>query len=236
MSQIEAAKTAWRRRWEARQRGMAVPAAPIPPTPAPRIQQQPPPRVHVEPLSEGEYDQAKARWRGQHRWREPPPTCSVTLSGDIDDEVVDGIARTIGRDPLAPICLAVTSQGGDPRAAQRLYHCLREHAAPIAIDVTERCASAALLVLMGGDARTAAADAKFALHHVEYAIPRTGRHTASFLRESASHLEGIDEDMVWILALRSRYAEWQIRADMANEVVLTAEKAWLRGLLTEPPR
>lgn len=93
-----------------------------------------------------------------------------------------------------------------------------------------------MLVLAGGDERTASATARFQVHNAEYALPRAGRHTAAVMRAGAAELDEVDEEMVRCLALRcGRYPLHQLRSEMRGEISLDAGQAWLRGLLTQPP-
>jgi ATP-dependent protease ClpP protease subunit len=188
------------------------------------------------PIDETECNRMKARWREQHRWRDPPPVQAYEIAGDIDEAAAALFAAAIGRAPDAPIYLTLTSAGGDPIAAARAYDAMRQHAAPIHIHVPERCSSAAVVVLLGADKRSAAPGARLRLHFVEFAVPRAGRQTAEIMRQGAAQLEEIDEDMAAIIGMRcSRYPDWKLRRDMHDERTLDAAEAWLFGLLTERP-
>jgi ATP-dependent protease ClpP protease subunit len=104
------------------------------------------------------------------------------------------------------------------------------------IHVASRCSSAALLVLAGGDRRTASPIACFQLHNAEYALRRIGRHTAAVLRADAAGLDDVDGEMIEILTIRcGRYPLWQLRAAMTAETILDAHEAWRLGLITESP-
>jgi ATP-dependent protease ClpP protease subunit len=186
-------------------------------------------------VDEGQCDRLKAAWRRRHRWRDPPPVQEYEIAGDIDQATIAQFAAGIDRAPDSPVVLVLTSGGGDPLAAMACYDCLRAHAAPVTIHVPLRCSSAAVLLLLGADSRTASRDAKFLLHTAEYAIARSGRNSAALLRDNAEALDLIDQDMAAIIGLRTRYPHWRLRADMAAETVLDAQSAWLLGLLTRPP-
>jgi ATP-dependent protease ClpP protease subunit len=194
-----------------------------------------PPRLDMA-VDEAQCDRAKAGWRAQHRWRAPPRDICVSLTGDVTDSSVGEIIAAIAPDPPAPVFLTITSPGGDPVAAARLYDTCRAHPATVTIHVPVQCSSAALLCLMGGDVRTASPAAPFMPHTAAYAVPRSGRHTAEALRESAADLAGIDEEMVWIIASRSGYPDWKLRRDMQEERTLGAAEAWRLGLITEGPK
>jgi len=186
-------------------------------------------------VDECECDYAKARWRARHRWRAPPPDICVSLTGDVTDSSVGAIIAAIAQDPEAPVFLTITSRGGCPLAAVRLYDALRAHCAPVTVHVPVRCSSAALLCLVGGDVRQATPSAQFMAHTAAWAVPRTGRHTAEALRQSAAELAETDDEMHMIIGLRSRYAAWKLRRDMQEERTLDATEAWHLGLLTEHP-
>jgi ATP-dependent protease ClpP protease subunit len=232
MNQLQLAKAAWRSRWAARWRG-APPAAHV--VAAPKSLPPPESPIILEIVDEGECDRAKARWREQHRWRDPPPDIRVCINGDIDDGAVDRLIGIIAQDPQAPVLLAITSAGGSPQSACRAYDACRRHPAPITCEVASQCSSAAILVLLGADHRLAQAQARFTLHNCAFEIPRLGRHSAALLRDNAAELDDLDSAMFMIIAVRSRYEHWQLRRDMAAETVLDAQSAWLRGILTQRP-
>jgi ATP-dependent protease ClpP protease subunit len=191
----------------------------------------------LDPVDEALCDRAKAGWRGRHRWMAPPPPICANLAGDVSDVTVGQVVAAIRGQPDAPVLLTITSAGGCPVAAMACYNLLRAHAAPVTIHVPERCSSAAVLLLLGADSRTASRNAKFLLHTAEYVIARVGRNTAALLRDNAQALDVIDQEMAAIIGLRAaRYAHWQLAADLAAETVLDAHQAWLRGLLTESPK
>jgi ATP-dependent protease ClpP protease subunit len=234
MNELEFAKTAWRSRWEARRRVQSWRPARAAAPPAPEIR-----RVDVDcavpVVDEGQCDRLKAAWRARHRWRAPPADICVSLTGDVSDGSVDEIIAAIAQDPAAPIFLTITSRGGCPLAAVRLYDALRAHCAPVTVHVPARCSSAALVCLMGGDVRQATPSAQFMAHTAAWAVPRTGRHTAEALRQSAAELAEIDAEMSMIIGLRSRYPAWQLRRDMQEERTLDAAEAWRLGLINEAP-
>jgi ATP-dependent protease ClpP protease subunit len=247
MTEIDVAKIAWRRRWAARQRrphwgapaaahGAAprAPEGPAPQGPAP-CSSQGQALERAEPVDEAQADRAKARWRAQHCWRTAPADIDASLDGPIDDAAVDRVIGLIGQDPAAPVFLAICSAGGDPHAALRAYDALRARPAPVTCHVSRQCSSAAIMLLLAGDVRRAAPQARFTLHNCAFEIPRLGRHSAALLRDNAAALDEVDAEMAMIIAVRSRYALWQLRADMAEQVTLDAHTAWQRGLLTQPP-
>jgi ATP-dependent protease ClpP protease subunit len=190
----------------------------------------------VTVYAEAEYAAAKSRWRGQHHWREPPPTIHLTLSGEIEDSAINDLILAMRQNDLAPIYLEIDSLGGDPASGLRAYHGLRGHAAPVHVHAVRRCSSAAILPLLGGDVRSAALSTKFLLHTAEFAIARVGRNNAASLRQSAAALDMMDQDMAAIIGLRTRYPYWQLADDMESETILDAYQAHLFGLLTEPPK
>jgi ATP-dependent protease ClpP protease subunit len=181
-------------------------------------------------------DAGKRGWLNYHRWRTPPADARLEIAGHISGGTVEFISRILNRDPLAPIYATIDSPGGDPFEALRCYRALRAHRAPVHAHVASRCSSAAVLVLAAADERTASPIAWLQMHNAEYALPRIGRHTAAVMRDGARDLDQVDEEMAAILALRcSRYPMYQLRNEMRDEVMLDAEQAWLRGLLTQPP-
>jgi ATP-dependent protease ClpP protease subunit len=190
-------------------------------------------------MSDDEYGWSvgKRWWANFHKWQTPPPAeACIEIAGHIGDRVVSNTIAVLERDPLAPIYAVIDSPGGDPFEAMRCYRALRAHKAPVHCHVASRCSSAAILILAGGDRRTSSLIAWFQMHNAEYALPRVGRHTAAVMRDGARDLDEVDEEMVAILALRcGRYPLWQLRNEMREEVMLDAEQAWLRGLLTQAP-
>ncbi len=178
----------------------------------------------------------KRWWNNYHKWRSPPAEASLEISGHIGDRVVNNTIAILDQHPMAPIYASINSPGGCPHEAVRLYRALRGHRAPVHCHVASRCSSAAVVVLAGGDQRTASTVAWFLLHTAEYALPRIGRHTAAVMRHGAEDLDQVDDQMVAILALRcGHYPLWQLRNEMREEVMLDATQALHRGLLTQPP-
>jgi ATP-dependent protease ClpP protease subunit len=173
----------------------------------------------------------KKFWVARHRWAAPPPETWASLCGAVTDAAVDAVIRVSEQAPQAPLNLTVESDGGDPLAAFRLYDRLRAHPAPVTTMTSVRCHSAALLAFLGGDIRLAAHNAQFLVHQVER--NPTGRPTSARLRAEAADLDLFDQQIAQLICLRAgRYRLWRVRQDMAGEVVLGAEDAHLRGIVT----
>ena len=134
-------------------------------------------------------------------------------------------------EPDAPLCLSINSAGGDPVAAFDLYQALRSHQAPVTCLAGDRVHSAALIAYLGGDVRVASAASCFVVHGC--ACDPIGRPSATALRAGAQFLDNVDKDIELVIAVRAgRYSPFQLRLDMAREVMLDAFQAELRGLVS----
>lgn len=185
----------------------------------------------IDQFVDHQNNERKKFWLARHRWAAPPPETWVSLSGAVTDAAVDAVIRAIEQTPDAPVNLTIESDGGNPLAAFRLYDRLRAHPAPVTTMTSVRCHSAALICYLAGDARIASRGAQFLVHQVER--NPIGRPTSARLRAEASDLDLIDQDIAQLICLRAgRYRFWRLRQDMAGEVMLRAQDAWLRGLVT----
>jgi ATP-dependent protease ClpP protease subunit len=187
--------------------------------------------MRYDPLRDQIADQRKKACAARNRWKALPETW-LSLTGDVDAAAVQHIIDRLDRAPDdAPVILQIASPGGNPEEAFRLYARLRDHPGPVTTSTDSRADSAALLVFMAGDQRTAAAGATFLVHGCSR--PPTNRPTASVLRGDAAELEAIDRDIANLVCIRAdRYPLWQLRADMDREATLSAADAQLRGLVT----
>ena len=93
------------------------------------------------------------------------------------------------------------------------------------------CDSSALIAYLAGDTRIAESGATFLLHNVE--CDPTGRPTAAALRSGAHAVDQVDQAIVNLICARCKYYQaWQVRSEMEREVVLAADAAALRGIVT----
>jgi ATP-dependent protease ClpP protease subunit len=174
-------------------------------------------------------DQAKRAWASRHRWTRPAAETWASLVGEIDDRSVNKVIAML--DPDSPLNLTISSRGGNPLAAFKLFSALREHAPGVTCMTDDHCDSAAIIIYMAGDVRIASHNASFLLHDVE--CGPTGRPTAAALRSGAADIAAVDDAIVNLICCRSRrYPAWQLRQELAAETTLGPNAALLRGICT----
>jgi ATP-dependent protease ClpP protease subunit len=177
------------------------------------------------------WNSGKERWKARHRWAAAPPETFLSLRGDVTAAAARNIIDALDRAPDNPIFLTLYSPGGSVAAGMQLYRALRAHAAPVSAHA-ERADSAALLVFLAADLRTASRQTSFVIHGAAYPDEFSlARQTAAALRNSASGLEEADREVAMIIGTRTRYRNWQLDRDLAGERVLDGEEAQLFGLV-----
>jgi hypothetical protein len=68
---------------------------------------------------EHDWNVGKALWLNSHRWRTPPADAQLKIAGHIGQETFENMRHVLEQDPLAPICVSIESNGGDPFEAIR---------------------------------------------------------------------------------------------------------------------
>lgn len=186
----------------------------------------------IDQFAEHENLLRKKSWVARHRWRGAPPETWASLCGEVDELRAAEIIAAIAQAPDAPVYLTIESNGGDPLAAFNIFDTLRQHAGPVTVTTSTYCHSAALIVFMAGDVRLASRGAEFLVHGV--ARQPQQRPTATTLRVEASSLEELDKQIANLICIRARrYPLWRLKADLADETTLSADDAFLRGIVTQ---
>lgn len=114
----------------------------------------------------------------------------LPIQGTVDREMAETIRLAVESKP-DQIHLVLDSPGGGADAARRIYHRLRHSGVPVSAHVVRRCESAAVLILLAADRRTASPNAKFTLH--ETAHESSLRLTATNIEKLVPELRDIDE-------------------------------------------
>jgi ATP-dependent protease ClpP protease subunit len=178
-------------------------------------------------------DRLKKGWAARHRWSLLWPEERRVQLGDVDDAAVQSVLGAVATNPDAPVFMSVDSDGGNPTAAFQIYRALRAHPGPVTGFVRRNCHSAAIIALVGADVRLGSWDSTFLVHGISRDLPGNAWPSAAAHFAEAAGLAALDEEIVHLLCLRSRrYGGHQLRQDMRNERILSAEAACLRGLLT----
>lgn len=120
---------------------------------------------------------------------------SLLISGPVDDKMLkEATMRAMAmeqKDPNAPITVLINSPGGSADAGFAIYDMLRFIAPPVRTIVNGLCASAGILIHLGGEERYCMPESRFMIHQ-----PSTGG------RGQASDLEITARE---VIKLRDRY-------------------------------
>lgn len=126
------------------------------------------------------------------------------------------------------INVIINSPGGDVFEAFAMYNTLKQHPAPVNVEVRGLAASAAGIIAMAGDSITMG-DGAFMMVHNSWTI---AMGNAVNLRDEAMRLDKIDGQIADIIAGRSRNDAAQVRKWMKAETWFTADEAVAHGLAT----
>lgn len=99
-----------------------------------------------------------------------PENRAIAIFGEINENIalcsISQLLELEASDPLAPITVLINSPGGALYDAIAIYEVMHLCTCPIRVIVVGYCASAALLILVGGDERLATENSTFFIHQV----------------------------------------------------------------------
>jgi ATP-dependent Clp protease protease subunit len=157
---------------------------------------------------------------------------TILVHGPVDDKLAAALAARClileDRDPDAPITVYVNSPGGSADSGFAMYDILRFVSCPIRTIVNGLCASAGVLVYLGGDegSRFTLPGSRFLLHQ-----PSTqGRGTASDLHITATQVIKLRQRYNQIVAAATGKPEDEILEASKRDFWLDAEEALAYGL------
>lgn len=160
------------------------------------------------------------------------PPLHLDITGEIEWRLVDRIAAQLAdHQDAAELHLTINSPGGLVGAAFDLYAAIRRHPAGRKTALIHRAESAALLIALAADERTASPDNVILLHCAASGL--TGRCTAQEHADAASQLAWVDANMAALLAYRTGHPAKTFAGAMADEE--PSSIAWCRAvnILTE---
>jgi ATP-dependent Clp protease protease subunit len=123
------------------------------------------------------------------------------------------------------INVIINSPGGDVFEANTIYNTLKQHPAPVNVEIRGLAASAAGIIAMAGDTITMG-EGSYLMVHNAWTV---AQGNASQLRDTAVFLDRIDADLTGILASRSGNDIDQMKQWMAAETWFTADEAIAAG-------
>jgi ATP-dependent protease ClpP protease subunit len=94
------------------------------------------------------------------------------------------------------------------------------------------CASAAAIVLLAGDSRTAESGTRIIFHHAEIVREPGERLTSAFMAEAAAALAYYDRRVVEIISARTQLSAGTVAHNLKSDWELTATQAYAHGILT----
>ena len=158
---------------------------------------------------------------------------TILVHGPVDDKLAAGLAARVlileDRDPDAPITVYVNSPGGSADSGFAMYDILRFVKCPVRTIVNGLCASAGVLVFLGGDegARLTLPGSRFLLHQPSTA----GRGTASDLSITAQQVVKLRERYNRIVSAATGKPEDEIFEASKRDFWLSAPEALEYGLV-----
>ena len=158
---------------------------------------------------------------------------TILVNGPVDDKMSAALAARVlileNRDPEAPITVYINSPGGSADSGFAMYDILRFVKCPVRTVVNGLCASAAVMIFLGGDkeARSSLPSSRFLLHQ-----PSTmGRGTASDLRITAEQIVKLRERYNNIVAEASNKTLEEVTEASSRDFWLSAQEALEYGLV-----
>lgn len=148
--------------------------------------------------------------------------------GICADAVIAGLDKNINADR---VLVNIESEGGSVRAAQEIYSALRNHPGHKIVNATGICASAATLILMSGDFRTADLRTRFLIHEPERCPDKGERWTAAKHARIADQIKACTEALAKIYAERTGKNVEIFKREMQNENDMDLAKAKRLGLI-----
>lgn len=162
----------------------------------------------------------------------PAGLIKLDLKGELGREIrAAPVLAALKRRPRASVQLTINSTGGSVSEARRIYEGLRAHQGQISAQVGAECCSAAVLILLGADNRSANEKSRFLLHSVAWPAPISGRWTAAEHRRRARDLATLDEDLATVISSRTGQPHAWAKLAMAAETWLDAREAQRRNLV-----
>jgi ATP-dependent Clp endopeptidase proteolytic subunit ClpP len=127
------------------------------------------------------------------------------------------------------ITCRINSSGGEVFEGLAIYNLLKDHPAPVTVQVDAVAASMASLIVMSGDKRYMASNAFLMIHNP------TGveKGSAEDLRKMADVLDKATENLAQTYAARTGMPIEDVRAAMATETWYTADEAKAAGFIDE---
>ncbi len=180
-----------------------------------------------------ENDEASKNGRPPHLDQALLDARTLLVSGPVDDKLCAGVVARLlvleDRDPEAPITVIINSPGGSADSGFAMYDMLRFVRCPIRTMVNGLCASAAVLVHLGGDAgsRTALPGSRFLLHQPSTA----GQGSASDLRITAEQIVKLRSSYNQIVADATGRPLDEILEAVSRDFWLSAAEAKEYGLI-----
>ncbi|HMQ23177.1 MAG TPA: ATP-dependent Clp protease proteolytic subunit [Planctomycetota bacterium] len=157
---------------------------------------------------------------------------TILVHGAVDDKLAAGLAARVlileDRDAKAPITVYVNSPGGSADSGFAMYDILRFVRCPVRTIVNGLCASAGVLVFLGGDkgSRLTLPGSRFLLHQPSTA----GRGTASDLHITAQQVVKLRERYNRIVAEATGRPDDEILEASKRDFWLSASEAKEYGL------
>lgn len=158
---------------------------------------------------------------------------TILVAGPVDDKLAAALAARVlileARDADAPITVYVNSPGGAADSGFAMYDILRFVSCPVRTIVNGLCASAGVLVYLGGDegSRFSLPGSRFLLHQPSTA----GRGTASDLHITAQQVVKLRERYNRIVADATGKPEDEILEASKRDFWLSAPEALEYGLV-----
>jgi ATP-dependent protease ClpP protease subunit/predicted nucleic acid-binding Zn-ribbon protein len=135
-------------------------------------------------------------------------------------------------DALETVTVEINSPGGSVFEGQRIYNALRgmsDRGVQIHTHVDAIAASMGSVILMAGDVRTMAENARIMIHEASSAVWGDARA----MKRTSDLLEGISNDIASTYAKRSGYDKDKIRQLMLAETWMDESQAFELGFITE---
>ena len=157
---------------------------------------------------------------------------TILVHGPVDDKLAAALAARVlileDRDSEAPITVYVNSPGGSADSGFAMYDILRFVRCPIRTIVNGLCASAGVLVFLGGDdgSRFTLPGSRFLLHQPSTA----GQGTASDLHITAQQVIKLRERYNRIVSAASGKPESEVLEASKRDFWLSANEALEYGL------
>lgn len=152
------------------------------------------------------------------------------MGGEVTQESADatikGILALESLDPLGPITLVLSTEGGCYYPALALYDALRATSCPTTIKVLGHCMSSGMVILQGADTRLIGENARLMIHDGTEAYEGHARNMEIWGKQSGRDRETMYE----IFASRSNKSVAWFREHCKHDYMLTPSEAIALGL------